>query len=109
MKDISKEERFDSLEDVQATVKECFKRVVKKEEKKTMKSFVLITGETAALVGSKEDLLKSLGMMIVRLKEFATRKEIESIISSAIKFNENDKKSRIENIVNSIFGEDADE
>ncbi len=109
MKNISKEEKFDSLEEVQTTVRECFNRTVKEQERKTMNSYVLITDDTDALVGSKEDLLRALKHMIVRLKEFAPENEIETVVSKAMKIDLNDKKSKVESIIKSIFGEDEDE
>lgn len=100
---------FDTKEEMKSTVKELFKKTVLEEQKKDLYSFVLITNNTTAMVGSDEALMDVLVNLIMGMREQIPKKKIEQVIEMTMKIKPNSKKSKIDNIVDYIFGDVEDE
>lgn len=100
---------FDTKEEMESTVKELFKKTVLEEQKKDLYSFVLITNNTTAMVGSDEALMEALVNLIMGMREQIPKKKIEQVIEMAMKTKPNSKKSKIDSIVDYIFGDVEDE
>lgn len=109
MKKVSMKKDFDTKEEMELTVKELFKKTVLEEQNKKLYSFVLITNNAVAMVGSDDCLMEALVNLIIRMREQIPKKEIEQVIEIAMKTKSNNEENKINSIVDYIFGDAEDE